>query len=76
MERTLKHFYGGLMAIFLACPFLGYGIVTLFSDKEQCGAILSGIAAGLLIDGIILLKNYKRLDMFEKEQTLLGINKK
>lgn len=70
------HFYVGLLFILIAGGLLGLGISIILLknvEKEVCGATITGISFALFIDGIILLKNYRRLDIHKKKKEKLEL---
>jgi membrane protease YdiL (CAAX protease family) len=85
LERKYWHFYFGILAIIIAGLCFGLGRVTMLNTVSDCqngcntfnmsfveanSPIWVGLAIGLLIVGIVLLKNYKRLDIYDKEKEL------
>ncbi|GHT10323.1 hypothetical protein FACS189432_06930 [Bacteroidia bacterium] len=63
-----KYYILGNISVIIAGILIGLGIGIIF-DKWVVG-ILTGLGMSLFVVGIILLKTYKRLDIFEKDKEI------
>jgi TctA family transporter len=65
-KEICKLFYPGLIAMFVGFLLAGIGVDILLGETYKCACIWISSGIGFIAVAIILLKTYKRHDIFKR----------